>query len=159
MSESIRISGSTRKEQYESLLPQIKALIEGEPDLIANLANIVAAIKQGMGFFWVGVYFARGEELVLGPFQGPVACTRLRKGKGVCGHSFLLKQTVIVKDVDAFPGHVSCSALSRSEIVVPVFDQNQEVTMVLDVDSTELSDFDETDRIYLEQLALVMSRC
>jgi L-methionine (R)-S-oxide reductase len=159
MSDSIHITGASRKEHYESLLPQIKALIEGEPDRIANLANIVAAIKQGMGFFWVGVYFARGEELVLGPFQGPVACTRLRKGKGVCGYSFLTKKTVIVKDVDAFPGHVSCSALSRSEIVVPVLDKQGEVVMVLDVDSTELSDFDETDQIYLEQLALMMGEC
>jgi GAF domain-containing protein len=159
MSETLHITGSSRKEQYESLLPQIKALIEGEPDRIANLANIVGAVKQGMGFFWVGVYFAKGDELVLGPFQGPVACTRLVKGKGVCGYSFLIKQTVIVKDVDAFPGHVSCSALSRSEIVVPVIDNFGEVMMVLDVDSTELADFDETDQIYLEQLAVIMGSC
>jgi L-methionine (R)-S-oxide reductase len=158
MAESLNIQGTTRKDKYESLLPQIQALIEGEPDRIANISNIMAALKFGMEFFWVGVYFVQGEELVLGPFQGPVACTRIGKGKGVCGYCFSIRKTVIIKDVEQFPGHIACSSLSQSEIVIPVFGKNNELTMVLDVDSEQLSDFDETDKYYLEQLADTMGK-
>lgn len=156
MSESISIQGETRKERYENLLPQIKALVTGEPNRLANMANILAALKYGMDFFWVGLYFAEGNDLVLGPFQGPVACTRIAKGKGVCGYAFAIKKTVLVKDVDAYPGHIACSTLSRSEIVVPGFDNKGEVSFVLDVDSDKLSDFDETDQVYLEQITRLM---
>ena len=168
MTESLSVSGTTKKEKYESLLPQIKALIEGENDLIANLANIMSALKFGMNFFWVGVYFVRptpalhkgdGAELVLGPFQGPVACTRIKYGKGVCGTSWAEKRTIIVEDVDQFPGHIACSSASRSEIVLPAFNKNGEVTLVLDVDSEHLAAFDETDKVYLEQLMDIISRC
>jgi L-methionine (R)-S-oxide reductase len=157
MAESFHVEGSSRRERYESLFPQIKALIEGEPDLIANLANIMSALKFGMNFFWVGVYFVKDDELILGPFQGPVACTRIAKNKGVCGYSFAIKKTVLVKDVDQFPGHIACSSFSRSEIVVPVIDKAGEVSMVLDVDSEQLADFDEVDQHYLEELAAIMS--
>lgn len=151
----IKISG-TKEEQYKSLLPQIKGLIQGEPDLIANLANAVAALKETFGFFWVGFYIVKGEELVLGPFQGPVACTRISKGKGVCGTSWMNKETLLVPDVDAFPGHIACSSLSRSEIVVPLM-SNGEVVAVLDVDSSELNDFDHTDSQYLNELCSWLS--
>lgn len=151
----IKISG-TKEEQYKSLLPQIKGLIQGEPDLIANLANAVAALKETFGFFWVGFYIVKGEELVLGPFQGPVACTRISKGKGVCGTSWMNKETLLVPDVDAFPGHIACSSLSRSEIVVPLM-SNGEVVAVLDVDSSELNDFDHTDSKYLNELCSWLS--
>ena len=151
----IKISG-TKEEQYKSLLPQIKGLIQGEPDLIANLANAVAALKETFGFFWVGFYIVKGEELVLGPFQGPVACTRISKGKGVCGTSWMNKETLLVPDVDAFPEHIACSSLSRSEIVVPLM-SNGEVVAVLDVDSSELNDFDHTDSKYLIELCSWLS--
>ncbi len=156
MAESLNVQGTTRKEQYESILPQIKALIDGEPNQIANLCNIMAALKYGMNFFWAGVYLVEGSELVLGPFQGPVACTRIAKGKGVCGYCFSIGKTVIVKDVDQFPGHISCNSGSKSEIVVPVFNTRGEICMVLDIDSDQLADFDETDRDYLEQLAEII---
>ena len=164
MAESLIVSGNTKKEKYESLLPQIKALVEGEPDLVANLSNIIAALKYGMDFFWVGVYFVRPaandrQELVLGPFQGPVACTRIAYGKGVCGSAWERKGTIIVEDVDAFPGHIACSSLSRSEIVLPAFDKQGNVTLVLDIDSDQLATFDETDRFYLEQVMAVISDC
>ncbi len=170
MSESIIISGEIKKEKYESLIPQIKALVEGESDLIANLSNIIAALKFGMDFFWVGVYFVRlapalskgeGEkkELVLGPFQGPVACTRIGYGKGVCGKSWETKQIIIVEDVDEFPGHIACSSLSKSEIVLPAFNTSGEVILILDVDSEHLSNFDETDKMYLEQVISIMEGC
>lgn len=152
MAEELHITGNNRKEKYESVLPQITALIGGETDLIANLANTAAALKQTFNFFWVGFYLVKNTELVLGPFQGTVACTRITKGKGVCGTAWQKKQTLIVPDVDAFPGHIACSSASRSEIVVPVFDKNENVVGVLDVDSDLLDDFDETDRIYLEKL-------
>ncbi len=152
MSESITVYGNTKKEKYESLIPQIKALVEGEPDLIANLSNIMAALKTGMDFFWVGVYFVKDGELVLGPFQGPIACTRIALGKGVCGKSWEQKQTIIVEDVEKFPGHIACSSLSQSEIVLPAFDKKGNVTLVLDVDSEHLTAFDETDKVYLEQV-------
>jgi GAF domain-containing protein len=152
MAESLAVSGTTKAERYCSLLPQLKALTEGEPDFVANLANIMSALRYGMGFFWVGAYCVQGDELVLGPFQGPPACTRIRKGKGVCGTAWAKKETVIVPDVDAFPGHIACSSASRSEIVLPAMDENGTVFMVLDVDSDQLNDFDETDRQYLEEL-------
>jgi L-methionine (R)-S-oxide reductase len=157
MAETIQIQGINRKEQYESLMPQIHALVEGEKDSLANMANIIAALKYGFGFFWVGIYFVKNDELVLGPFQGPVACTRIAKGKGVCGYAFAIAQTVVVKDVDQFPGHIACSAESRSEIVVPIFNSRKEVIAVLDIDSSKLADFDDTDQYYLEQIAAMMS--
>src|SRR5687767_15280870 len=138
MAETLIISNSTNKqERYESLIPQIRALIENESDWIANLANVSAALHFGMGFFWVGFYVVKENELVLGPFQGPVACTRIKKGRGVCGTSWAEAKTLIVPDVEKFPGHIACSSLSRSEIVVPVF-KNYEVVAVLDVDSEAL---------------------
>ena len=157
MSEDLNIIAGTKAEQYESLLPQIKGLLEGEPDVIANLANTVGALKEQFQWLWIGFYLVKSattskeEELVLGPFQGPVACTRIRKGKGVCGASWEKAQTVVVPDVEKFPGHIACSSLSRSEIVVPVI-RNQKVVAVLDVDSEEMNQFDETDKIYLEKI-------
>jgi len=152
MAEELTKVQGTRKEIYEGLLPQIRSLIQGETDLIANLANTCAALRESLGFFWVGFYLVKGDELVLGPFQGPIACTRIRKGKGVCGSAWEQKTSLIVPDVELFPGHIACSSLSRSEIVVPLFDSNNHVWGVLDVDSTELNDFSETDRIALEEL-------
>jgi GAF domain-containing protein len=153
MAEDILISKNASKEEmYKELLPQIASLIEVESDLVANLANIAAALKYGMNFFWVGFYHAKEGELVLGPFQGPVACTRIPFSKGVCGASYTQKNVVIVEDVDQFPGHIACSSLSKSEIVVPIF-ANGEVVMILDVDSEELASFDEIDERYLNELA------
>jgi L-methionine (R)-S-oxide reductase len=157
MAESFEVQGATREEKYKSLLPQIRSLVEGESSRIANLANIMSALKYGMGFLWVGVYFADGNELVLGPFQGPVACTRIVKGKGVCGTVFAQKKTIVVEDVDLFPGHIACSSLSRSEIVLPVLNKSGEVTMVLDVDSENLADFNEIDVRYLGMLTEMMA--
>jgi L-methionine (R)-S-oxide reductase len=152
MAEDLTITRSTdKKEQYQSLIPQIEALLYGETDLVANLANISAALKEQFKWFWVGFYIVKGNELVLGPFQGPVACTRIAKGKGICGAAWEQGKTLIVPDVDAFPGHIACSSLSRSEIVIPVYHQGQ-VVGVLDVDSEELDQFDQTDTQYLEQI-------
>jgi GAF domain-containing protein len=152
MAESLHIDQSiSKKEQYEALIPQIKALTTGEADIIANLANITAALKEAMGFFWIGFYIVKEDELVLGPFQGPIACTRIRKGKGVCGTVWEKAETMIVADVEAFPGHIACSAASKSEIVLPVL-VNGEVKMVLDIDSHELNTFDEIDAEFLTQL-------
>jgi len=151
MAEDLTIAQGTKEEQYESLIPQIKGLLTGEPDLIANLANVAAALKEQFGWFWVGFYLVKDNELVLGPFQGPVACTRIRKGRGVCGVSWAEERTLIVPDVEKFPGHIACSSLSKSEIVVPVF-KNGEVMGVLDVDSAYLDSFDETDQQYLEKI-------
>lgn len=151
MSEDLSIITGTRAEQYESLIPQIAALISGEPDLIANLANIAGALKEQFGWLWIGFYLVKGEELVLGPFQGPVACTRIRKGRGVCGTAWQEKKTLIVPDVNAFPGHIACSSQSKSEIVVPLI-QNNMVVGVLDIDSIKPADFDPTDQQYLEQI-------
>jgi L-methionine (R)-S-oxide reductase len=145
------ITSATKAEQYQSLLPQLEALLHGEPDLVANLANICAALKEQFNWFWVGFYLVKNGELVLAPFQGPVACTRIGKGKGVCGASWAQAKTLVVPDVEAFPGHIACSSLSRSEIVVPLF-YNGEVVGVLDVDSEELDKFDDTDALYLEQV-------
>jgi L-methionine (R)-S-oxide reductase len=152
MAEELITTGNTKKEKYESLLPQIHALIEGENDLVANLSNISAALKQTFNFFWVGFYLVKQNELVLGPFQGTIACTRIQKGKGVCGTTWENGKTIIVPDVDAFPGHIACSNASRSEIVIPIFDTKNKIVGVLDVDSDVLDDFDEIDRIYLEKL-------
>lgn len=151
MSEDLIISRGNKEEQYRSLLPQIKALAEGECDQIANLANIAAALKEQFDFFWVGFYLIKGDELVLGPFQGPVACTRIAFGKGVCGKVWAEKKALIVPDVDAFPGHIACSSVSKSEIVLPVFG-NGEIIGVLDVDSDKYNTFDEVDAKYLSQI-------
>lgn len=151
MAEDLSISRGTKEEQYRELIPQIKGLVEGETDLVANLANISAALKEQFKWLWVGFYLVKEEELVLGPFQGPVACTRIRKGRGVCGSSWQQEKTLIVPDVEKFPGHIACSSLSRSEIVIPLF-RNGQVAGVLDVDSEETDRFDETDRLYLEQI-------
>lgn len=151
MSENLIIKGNNKKELYVNLLPQIKALVEGETDGIANMANVSACLKDTFNFWWVGFYRVIGEELVLGPFQGPLACTRIRKGKGVCGTAWQSSKTIIVPDVDEFPGHIACSSLSKSEIVVPVI-RNCEVIAVLDIDSEKNNTFDEIDKEYLEQL-------
>jgi L-methionine (R)-S-oxide reductase len=152
MAEDLNIIQSTDKAaQYQSIIPQIEALITGEDDLIANLANICAALKEQFKWFWVGFYLVKGNELVLGPFQGPVACTRIALGKGVCGVAWQKAETLVVPDVDAFPGHIACSSLSRSEIVLPLFADGK-VVGVLDVDSEHLAHFDDTDKQYLEQL-------
>jgi L-methionine (R)-S-oxide reductase len=151
MSEDLEIHLGNRKERYESLLPQIKGLLEGENDLIANLGNIAAALKEQFNWLWVGFYVVKNDELVLGPFQGPVACTRISKGRGVCGKSWQDAATVIVEDVERFPGHIACSSLSRSEIVVPVL-VNNVVVAVLDADSEHLCHFTETDKTYLEEV-------
>ena len=157
MAEDLSIVQGTKSDAYASLLPQIKGLLEGEPDLVANLGNIAAALKEQFGWLWVGFYLVKNGELVLGPFQGPVACTRIKKGRGVCGTAWEKAITLIVPDVEKFPGHIACSSLSKSEIVVPII-RNQEVTGVLDVDSIDLAAFDETDQQYLEEIiALIES--
>jgi len=151
MAEDLSIIQGTKEEQYRALIPQVKALLEGEPDIVANLANTVAALKEQFGWLWIGFYLVKENELVLGPFQGPVACTRIKKGRGVCGSSWAQAKTLIVPDVEKFPGHIACSSLSRSEIVVPVI-RNNEVIGVLDADSKDLNEFDETDQLYLNQI-------
>jgi len=158
MAETLIISQSADKaSKYKTLIPQIEALISGEPDLIANLANIAAALKQSMNFFWVGFYLVKNNELVLGPFQGPIACTRIALGKGVCGASWKEKKIFIVPNVDEFPGHIACSSDSKSEIVLPAI-KNGEVTLVLDVDNDNLNDFDDTDALYLKQIVDMIER-
>ena len=152
MAEDLFIAKGTKEEQYEALLPQIKALLDGEDDLIANLANITGALKEQFNWLWIGFYLVKNDELVLGPFQGPVACTRIKKGKGVCGMSWLKAETLIVQDVEKFPGHIACSSLSKSEIVIPII-RNNKVVGVLDADSIELNDFNGVDKKYLEQVA------
>ncbi|MDB4196110.1 GAF domain-containing protein [Flavobacteriales bacterium] len=152
MAEDLNLSKTLSKEgKYEELIPQLKALITGEEDVIANLANVSAGLKEAFGFLWIGFYLVKNDELVLGPFQGPVACTRIRKGKGVCGVSWEKSETVIVPDVEKFNGHITCSSLSKSEIVIPIL-KNKEVIAVLDVDSSELNTFDEVDNKYLSSL-------
>ncbi|MBI2283379.1 MAG: GAF domain-containing protein [Bacteroidetes bacterium] len=151
MAEDLTIIQGSKEEQYQALIPQIKALIEGETDLVANLANIVSALKEQFGWLWVGFYLVKGDQLVLGPFQGPVACTRINKGRGVCGSSWAKAETLIVPDVEKFPGHIACSSLSRSEIVIPLIN-NGTVWGILDVDSEHLDQFNETDKQYLEQI-------
>ncbi|MBD2713603.1 GAF domain-containing protein [Microvirga sp. STR05] len=158
MAEELHLDTTlTKAEQYRQLLPQIEALTTGEPDLVANLANTVAALRQAFGFFWVGFYLVKDEELVLGPFQGPIACTRIRRGKGVCGSSWAQATTLLVPDVEQFPGHIACSSESKSEIVVPVLKAGQ-VVAVLDVDSDQLNDFDHDDQQALEQLMQLAAR-
>ena len=151
MAEDLTIITGNKADQYQSLIPQIKGLMEGESDLVANLANVSAALKEQFGWLWVGFYLVKNNELIVGPFQGPVACTRIRKGKGVCGTSWADAKTIIVPDVEKFPGHIACSSLSKSEIVIPII-RNKEVIGVLDVDSQELDQFDVTDQQYLEEI-------
>jgi len=150
--------GTDRKEIYDALIPQINALIETESDLTANLANIAAALKEAFGFFWVGFYIAKEGQLVLGPFQGPIACTRIPFHKGVCGASYSQQKTIIVPDVGQFPGHIACASASKSEIVLPVFHRNGTVAMVLDVDSDQLNDFSETDAEGLQNILTLLER-
>jgi len=158
MSEELIINkNSDKATQYSELLPQLEALISGESDTIANISNLMAALKQAFDFLWVGVYFVKEDELVLGPFQGPIACTRIKKGKGVCGTSWLTQKTIIVKDVDQFPGHIACSSASQSEIVVPVFNKNSEVALVLDIDSEKLNSFDEIDSSHLSKITKLIA--
>ncbi len=145
-----------RQAIYDVLIPQVAALVEGEPDLIANLANISAALKEAFGFFWVGFYLKKANQLVLGPFQGPIACTRIAFDKGVCGAAYTRRETILVPDVEQFPGHIACSSASKSEIVVPIFDQAGNVTMVLDVDSDQLNDFSGIDVAGLERIVALI---
>ncbi|MGC4034680.1 MAG: GAF domain-containing protein [Chitinophagaceae bacterium] len=156
MAEDLSIISGNKTEQYQSLIPQIKALLEGEPDLIANLANVTGALKEQFNWFWIGFYLVKNDELVLGPFQGPVACTRIRKGQGVCGTSWEKAETIIVPDVEKFPGHIACSSLSKSEIVIPLI-RNGVVVGVLDVDSSAYDQFDETDQNYLQSITDLIS--
>ena len=151
MAEDLKIISSSKEEQYQSLIPQIQSLIDGEPDVIANMGNICAALKEQFNFLWVGFYIVKNGVLVLGPFQGPVACTRISYGKGVCGSSWKEKKILIVPDVDEFPGHIACSSVSKSEIVIPVI-RNKQVVAILDVDSSELNDFNHSDEKYLSQI-------
>lgn len=151
MAEDLEIFSGTKQEQYEHLIPQLKALLDGEPDLIANMANTAAALKEQFNWLWIGFYLVKNDELVLGPFQGPVACTRIKKGRGVCGTAWANKKTLLVDDVTKFPGHISCNSTSRSEIVIPIY-KNEEVFAVFDADSTEIKEFDETDKKYLEEI-------
>jgi GAF domain-containing protein len=152
MAEDLQIQGTTKEEKYKSLLPQIKALVETESDLIANMANVCAALKFGFDFFWVGFYLIKDNQLVLAPFQGPVACTRIPLGKGVCGTAWKNNEVLIVDDVDLFPGHIACSSLSKSEIVLPIYDANKQIVGVLDIDSDTYKTFDDTDKMYLIQV-------
>ncbi len=158
MAEELLVSNSIdKKEKYDTLLPQLEGLIGDEQDVIANLSNIAAALRQSMNFFWVGFYLVKNNQLVLGPFQGPIACTRISFGKGVCGTAWKEKKTIVVPNVDEFPGHIACSSASRSEIVLPAF-KNSEVALVLDVDSDLLNDFDETDRVALEKVMRLIEK-
>ena len=155
MAEQLIISGGTKQERYEALLPQVQSVVDGEADLIANMANVAAMLHETFRFWWTGFYRVQGDELVLGPFQGPLACTRIRKGRGVCGTAWQQAETQVVPDVEQFPGHIACSSASRSEIVVPIFREGT-VVAVLDIDSAELGTFDDTDRRYLERLVAML---
>src|SRR5438270_7455942 len=156
MAEDLTKLDGSKEEQYKGLIPQIKGILEGETDLIANLANITAALKEQFGWLWVGFYLVKQNELVLAPFQGPIACTRIKKGRGVCGACWQQGETIIVPDVEQFPGHIACSSLSRSEIVVPVIRGNG-VVAILDIDSKELNHFDKTDQFYLQRITDLIS--
>ena len=156
MAEDLYIVHGSKEEEYQSLMPQLKGLLTGETDLIANMANVAAALKEQFGWFWVGFYVVKNEELVLAPFQGPVACTRIKKGRGVCGSCWQQAKTLIVPDVEQFPGHIACSSLSKSEIVIPII-RNKEVVAVLDVDSEEYNFFDDIDQKYLETIVGLIS--
>ena len=151
MAEELVINKGTREEQYLEIIPQIAALIESEPDLIANLANVTAALKQQFDWLWIGFYLVKENELVLGPFQGPIACTRIQKGRGVCGKAWEQMKTIIVQDVNSFPGHITCSSLSKSEIVLPLFRDNR-VVAVLDIDHSQYAAFDSTDELFLTEI-------
>lgn len=153
MAEHLTINGNSKEEKYATLLPQLKSLIEAEDDVIANMANVAACIMETFHFWWVGFYRVIDNTLVLGPFQGPLACTRIKRGKGVCGTAWDKAQTIVVKDVEQFPGHIACSSASRSEIVVPIFDRDNNVVAVLDIDSEYLNTFDSTDKKWLEEVA------
>ena len=155
MAEQLIIKGETKQERYEALLPQIEAVVEGESDLIANMANVAAMLHETFRFWWTGFYRVVGEELVLGPFQGPMACSRIRKGRGVCGTAWAKNETQVVPDVEKFPGHIACSSASRSEIVVPIRHEGN-IVAVLDIDSAQLATFDETDRQYLERIVQLL---
>lgn len=155
MAEKLIIDSGNKEEKYRQLLPQLRRLLEDETDLVANLANLAAALRQTFGFFWVGFYLVKEGELVLGPFQGPIACTRIRRGRGVCGTAWQEERTIVVPDVELFPGHIACSSESRSEIVVPLFRQGS-VIGVLDVDSDRLNEFDETDARYLQEICALL---
>ena len=155
MAEDLTIIIGTKEEQYQQLIPQIKALIEGESDLVANLANISAALKEQFRWLWVGFFLVKEDELVLGPFQGPVACTRIKKGRGVCGTAWAERRTIVVSDVNLFPGHITCNSRSKSEIVIPIINGN-EVIGVFDADSEDLSSFDEIDQQYLEEVVALI---
>ena len=150
-------SEASREERYQTILPQLRAIVEGENDTIANLANIVAVLKEVFGFFWIGFYLVKNDSLVLGPFQGPLACTRIAMGKGVCGTAWEEKKSILVPDVDLFPGHIACSSASKSEVVIPIF-VNNEVRMILDIDSDQLNDFTADDIKYLEMVADICSQ-
>jgi L-methionine (R)-S-oxide reductase len=153
MAEELIISNQlTKAEKYEELLPQIFALVDGEPDMLANISNIMSALKYAFDWLWVGVYFVRKDELVLGPFQGPIACTRIQLGRGVSGTAWHKKETIVVADVDQFPDHIICNSASRSEIVIPIFNKSKEVALILDIDSSKLNDFDDTDNKYLSKI-------
>lgn len=156
MAENLIVSEGNKEQQYQTLLPQIESLLAGEPDATANMANVAAALKQTFNFFWVGFYVVKEEMLVLAPFQGPIACTRIRFGKGVCGTAWKEARTLIVPDVDLFPGHIACSSDSKSEIVVPVIREGK-VVAVLDIDSDELNSFDQVDAVYLEKVCRLLS--
>jgi L-methionine (R)-S-oxide reductase len=156
MAEDLAIVKGTKEEEYQSLIPQIKGLLEGETDLIANMANVTAALKEQFGWLWVGFYVVKNNELVLAPFQGPVACTRIKKGRGVCGNCWAQAETLVVPDVEKFPGHIACSSLSKSEIVIPVI-KDGEVAAVLDVDSEKYDLFDDTDKQYLERIVRLIT--
>ena len=156
MAEDLHVSSGGKAERYRVLLPQVRSLLAGETDRVANLANVAAALKTTFGFFWVGFYRVQGDELVLGPFQGPVACTRIARGRGVCGTAWQEDRTLVVPDVDAFPGHIACSSLSRSEIVVPLHDREGRVRGVLDIDSDRPAAFDATDAAWLEELCMLL---
>lgn len=159
MSESLAFTvGADRSTVYDEIVPQIESLVDGETDVVANLANVAAILKEAFGYFWVGFYLVKGEQLVLGPFQGPLACTRINFGQGVCGHAYTTRETVVVPDVDAFPGHIACASASRSEIVVPMFDRSGKCVGVLDVDSDRLDDFDQADADGLGRVVKAIER-
>ena len=158
MAEELLIAEGSKQERYEALLPQIASVVEDEPDMIANMANVAAMLHETFSFWWTGFYRVIDDMLVLGPFQGPMACTRIKRGKGVCGTSWAEERTVVVPDVEQFPGHIACSSASRSEVVVPLFDAERRVTGVLDIDSAQLATFDDVDAHYLQQVAALLMR-
>lgn len=158
MPETLTLGGESKEERYQSLMPQLSALMSGESDDIANMANVAAVLKESFDFFWVGFYRVLNDELILGPFQGPLACTRIAKGKGACGQAWLNNETIVIPDVDKFPGHIACSSLSRSEIVLPIHDADGVVVAILDIDSDETDSFDHVDKQYLEALTLLFKK-